>query len=97
MEAVYTFDYQNIPAEGVDRIQVLNLLLAAGANVNAHDIEGKTPLMLCGQDPARALVLLKAGADPNARDLQGHAAIYYATGDVRDVLLANGAQPLPDK
>jgi ankyrin repeat protein len=95
MEAVEASDYRNISAEGIDRIEVVHMLLAAGANANARDIKGKTPLMLCGQDPARALLLLKAGADPNARDLQGHTAMYYAWGEVREVLLANGAQPLP--
>jgi ankyrin repeat protein len=53
---------------------MLRLLVAAGANVNATDEFGRTPLMTCFDvDYAKALIEL--GADLFARDNGGQRAI----------------------
>lgn len=52
-----------------DAVDAVELLLAAGANVNARDRMGMTPLLLavsCGS-PARVRCLLQRGADARAR------------------------------
>ncbi len=49
------------------------LLLKAGANVEAHDSEGRTPLMLAAMtgNDAMSSLLLKAGADSGRKNKQG--------------------------
>lgn len=53
-----------------------------GADKNARDIRGKTPLMLACQQkkPKTKIVdsLIEAGADVDARDNDGRTAFYYA-------------------
>lgn len=51
----------------------LEALLAAGADPNAEDSGGNTPLHQAGKynDPGHALKLLEAGADPTRRNVQG--------------------------
>ena len=56
--------------------ELVALLLAAGANVNAADEDGGSPLLhaaLCGHELA-ARALLHAGADACARDAEGCCA-----------------------
>jgi len=63
----------------------MRLLLEHGADVNAEDVRGRTPLaILCAQRPRGALfpnnlaaaqVLLEAGADPLCVDATGRSAI----------------------
>ncbi len=50
--------------------ELTRLLLARGANPNAHTKEGATPLLEAYDDRV-ALILLRAGADPRARDRDG--------------------------
>ena len=67
--------------------------LAAGADVNARDEKGNTPLLLAtsnlgggtegapaSEDPAVVTVLLEAGADVNARDNQGNSPLRHTAG-----------------
>ncbi|MDE2874588.1 MAG: ankyrin repeat domain-containing protein [Gemmatimonadota bacterium] len=84
---------------------VLREVVAAGADVNAWDDEGRTllhrALTMSGRVPASVLnvvasALLEAGADPNARDLQGRTPFHTVagTGDssfLVDILAAAGA------
>lgn len=52
-------------------------LLGHGADVNARDDAGQTPLMGCGF-PDQAELLLARGADVNARDDRGRTAVFTA-------------------
>lgn len=69
-----------------DIANVLPLFVAAGADVNARDTLGRTPLLASaasGTIPAsvRAAVasaLLEAGADPNTRDSEGSTPLHAA-------------------
>ena len=73
--------------------------LTAGADVNARDEAGHTPLHgaagISG-DPAVVEVLLEAGADPNAQTEDGSTPLHWAAGLSRnpavvEVLLVAGA------
>ncbi len=61
---------------------VVELLLRAGAKVNAQDIRGMTPLHYAvtteAQDPAIVRLLLKAGADPSIKMSTGESATEWA-------------------
>jgi hypothetical protein len=90
MEAVSFNDHGPAP-DGVDRAEVVRLLLAAGADVNARDKAGDTALILC-TNPQQALLLLQAGADPNARNREGETALSHAyNNEIKALLLKHGA------
>lgn len=62
--------------------------LAAGADLNARDKYGQTPLMYAaseGNSPAVLDLLLKAGADVNATTDAGWTALMYAARDAEDL------------
>jgi len=76
---------------------VCKQLLAKGANVNARDEEGCTPLIWAVLAKNREVVdvLLAHGADVNCKNNQGETAIYWAamSGDmgITNLLLEKGA------
>ena len=69
----------------------------AGADVNASDPKGRTPLhYVCANgDPPLVKWLLAEGADPNRRDGNGDTPLHYAAGNcytsIVRMLLAAGA------
>lgn len=68
------------PKEGAD--EVIEVLIAAGADVNLSDREGMTPLMHCfsigGEDTRILDLLLKAGADVHVRAKDRSDGLYWA-------------------
>jgi hypothetical protein len=61
--------------------EILRMLLAKGASVDATNDLGETALMWAakGGNPDGVEVLLKAGANPRKRDRAGHDALFYLT------------------
>ena len=88
------------PGHTDDRAQVIPLILAAGARVDARDQWGNTPLMRTmfegRASPEVTDILLNAGADPNAENvfemrIVAHAVQAGATVGVLEALLSEGA------
>jgi len=83
----------------VMHLDMLQLLLAAGADPNTRDESGTTPLLLAARLVQAAAVerLLAAGANPNAQDAEGRTPLHHAVqrgrDDVARLLLAGGADP----
>jgi ankyrin repeat protein len=78
--------------------EIAKLLLKAGADVNAMDREGMTPLMHATKyvnEAATAKVLLEYGADANAKDNEGMTPLMHAAlkggPELVNLLLKNGA------
>ena len=65
-------------------------LLAEGAQVNAADASGLTPLHVAG-DSETAKLLLGAGADVNAGDKNGRTPLHKAKSETVQLLLSAGA------
>jgi uncharacterized protein len=78
-----------------NNLRIAQLLLESGADVDAVDANGRTPLMLAaesGSDEMTAL-LLQNGADTAARDREGCTALMHGLGNAQRVfqLLDQGA------
>lgn len=77
--------------------QIAELLLLYGADANAGDINGRTPLHACASNGHVSCVelLLKHNVNVNAQDLRGnsplHMAAKWADADVVKALLRSGA------
>lgn len=79
----------------------VSALLDRGANVNARDNEGSTPLMFaCTSDPAIAMMMLEHNADPRPASDDGVTALHIAAGsqspNVIRHMLARGATQTAD-
>ena len=85
--------------------QMAAALIKAGADVNARDIRGMTPLMLAvateDQNPARVTALLHGGANVAAKDATGSTALdwaaRYGNRDVIAALTSAGARQAPER
>lgn len=67
-------------ASAFGHLEVVNVLLAAGAQIREHNAKGECALqwaVLYGSDTV-VRRLIEAGADPDYRNLQGHTPLYYA-------------------
>ena len=67
----------------------VEVLLKAGAAVNANDTDGWTPLHVAAvnnSSPAVFEILLKAGADPRAINTEGKTPHAMAKPEYRDIL-----------
>ena len=80
---------------------IVRLLLQAGADPNAPDDDGLTPLhhAVSNRNPMVATHLLDAGADLNTRENDGYTPLHYAAaqsgnGRVVKLLLDRGVDPL---
>lgn len=85
-------------AAGFGAVDTLTLLLDAGADVNAKNRRGSTPLHWGIHDEAKVRLLLTRGAGLNARQVEGRTPVYQAAtlGNghaVLRLLLAKGADP----
>jgi phosphatidylserine synthase len=79
-------------------LPAIELLIARGAPVDAHDDQGVTALALAAETvfPEAAQVLLEAGADPNSHDLGGmtplDVAEEHGAHEIANLLLRYGAK-----
>ena len=82
-----------------DCSEAIEVLLGRGANVNAKDKKGRTPLMLMCREGKNQLVqaMIEAGAGVNARDKNLDPPLLHAAQDadaqVVKTLLSAGAKP----
>jgi hypothetical protein len=72
--------------------EMTKVLLAAGANPNAQDENGASPLF-AAEDPASIEALFKGGAKPDQPDKDGRTALMGASLEKTKALLAGGANP----
>jgi hypothetical protein len=86
-------------ASSAGKPEIIDLLLANGANPNTVDPSGTSPLILAafGGHTETVVSLLKAGADVNARTSDGTTALIEAArkrhADIVELLLMNDANP----
>lgn len=78
----------------ISPVELANVLIASGMDVNTRTDMGKAPLHSCDQ-PDVAKILIVHGADVNARDDFGRTPLHDAINpDVAEILIASGADPL---
>lgn len=75
------------------QVEIIRLLLVAGADAKAHKKDGVTALHIAESVEASRL-LIQAGADVNAKDDDGEAPLSWASSDEQALfLLESGADP----
>lgn len=78
---------RTVMANRGDNLSLARTLVVKGAQVNARDDTGRTPLHIAvgvgRRDHELIEMLLKNGADPNAKDKDGKSPLHYA-GDLQD-------------
>ena len=77
-------------AAGCGHLDVANVLIAHGAEVNRPDMIGMTPLHYT-TNPEVAKVLIEYGAEVDIQDHFGATPLRYADPDVAEVLIAHNA------
>ncbi len=78
-----------------DAPAIISTLLGAGADPNARDRTGQTPLHLAGSQLDVARLLLDGGADPNAQNLAGKTLVHSwrASQQMLELFLEHGLDP----
>jgi ankyrin repeat protein len=95
-----------LPGDGVPLLSYAacgDAMLLKGANVNARDRNGSTPLMAAAHQGnyGTALLLIRHGANPNLKGIYGftplHDAVFKRRLDVARLLVLCGADPRAPK
>jgi uncharacterized protein len=81
-------------AVGSGNIKLVRVLLAKGADVNARNNDGKTPLFGAALNPDVMLLLMEAGADINTSDVFGETPLHkfscYGKTQASELLINHG-------
>jgi ankyrin repeat protein len=81
-------------ASGIGYLDIAELIIAKGVDVNAKDKDGKTALMFASEEGNLdvANLLIEKGADVNAKHIDGKTALMYAKSkDMISLLKKAGA------
>src|SRR3954454_6221134 len=68
-------------AAAVGSVEALRAILSAGAEVNAQNDFGATPLMWAITEPEKVRILVAAGADVNVKSKMGRTALFLAAAN----------------
>jgi ankyrin repeat protein len=79
-------------ASGVGDLEAVKQHVAAGADVNAKDDRGWTPLHFASDRKNVAEFLIKKGADVNAKDAYGFTPLDEADDETADLLRKHGGK-----